>query len=247
MITLPTRRGALVGPLVVCGITAEKKVVAELKKIGVRDSKLLFPKRREELYGKIKDIVQSKSGVSSIVPIFIQPCKIDESVNQSKRRNGNDNGNNGERDNLNILEAKTMAEIINMIGGNEVYLDALTSRPERFKRAVAGYLDDERSMNVKIIAENDADKKYPIVSAASIIAKVERDRVIEEIKKEAGFDFGVGYPHDKRTIEFVEMLIKTQKRLPSYVRKSWITTQMLQEKNWQRKIKDFIFRKEKKL
>jgi ribonuclease HII len=131
-----------------------------------------------------------------------------------------------------------MAEIINMIGGEEIYIDALTSRPERFKQVVLGHLDNK---DVKIIAENYADKTYPIVSAASIIAKVERDRAIDEIKKQVGFDFGVGYPHDERTIEFVDRLIKTNKKLPSYVRKSWITTQMLQEKNWQRKIKDFIF------
>jgi ribonuclease HII len=142
-----------------------------------------------------------------------------------------------------MLEVKTMAEIINMIGGHEIYIDALTSRPERFGHIVLGHLENK---NVKIISENYADKKYPIVSAASIIAKVERDRAIEEIKKQVGFDFGVGYPHDERTVEFVDMLIKTHKRLPSYVRKSWITTQMLQEKNWQRKLKDFISRKREK-
>jgi ribonuclease HII len=234
-------RGALIGPMVICGITAEKSIVGKLKRIGVRDSKELTPAKREELYHKIKEIVQTESRVSSIMPISIPPCRID--------------AQKSENSNLNLLEARTMAEIIGMIGGEEVYLDALTSRPERFKRVVLGFLNDGKSgkelklegKKFRIIAENDADKRYPIVSAASIIAKVERDRAIELIKQEAGVDFGVGYPHDQRTVDFVDMLIKTRRRLPAYVRKSWITTRQLQEKNWQRRIKDFILGKEKKM
>lgn len=219
-------RGAMIGPMVICGLTVEKGVEKKLAKIGVKDSKMLTPKKREELYEKIKGIVQKESSVSSIIPISIPPCKIDDY--------------RGKKINLNMIEAKAMAEIINICGGDEVYLDALTSRPERFKQIVVSHL---RNKNINITAENDADKNYPIVAAASIIAKVERDRAIEEIKKQVGFDFGVGYPHDERTIEFVDSLIKTRKKLPAYVRKSWITTQLLQEKNWQRKIKDFIFGK----
>jgi ribonuclease HII len=217
-------RGALIGPMVICGITVEKGVEKKLAKIGVKDSKMLTPKKREELYKKIKEIVQTKSRVSSIIPISIQPCKIDDY--------------RGKKVNLNMIEARTMAQIINISGGDEIYLDALTSRPEKFKKHVVRHLDDK---SINIIAENKADKNYTIVAAASIIAKVERDRAIKEIKKQSGVDFGVGYPHDERTIEFVNNLIKSRKKLPTYVRKSWVTTQMLQERNWQRKIKDFIF------
>ena len=216
-------RGALIGPMVICGITAEKSIVNKLKKLGVRDSKLLTPKKREELYEKIKETMQTDSGISSIIPISIPSCKIDSYRNNSV--------------NLNMIEVRTMAEIINMCGGSEVYVDALTARPKRFKQTLKGHVENKK---IKIIAENNADKKYPIVSAASIIAKVERDRAIEEIKKTAGVDFGIGYPSDERTVEFVESLIKSRKKLPSYVRRSWITTQMLQEKNWQRKLKDFL-------
>ena len=234
-------RGAMIGPMVVCGITAERKVVEKLRAIGVRDSKELSPKRREELYPLIKEIVQTGSRASGILPIFVPPCKID--------------AQKSENSNLNLLEARTMAQIIGTIGGEEVYLDALTSRPERFKRVVLDFLNEGKSgkdlkvegKKFRVIAENNADKTYPIVSAASIIAKVERDRAIEEIKKEAGVDFGVGYPHDERTVAFVEQLIKTHRRLPAYVRKSWITTQELQRRNWQRRIKDFILGKEKKM
>jgi ribonuclease HII len=217
-------RGALIGPMVICGITVEKGVEVELAEIGVKDSKMLTPKKREELYHKIKDTVQTRSRVSSIVPISISPCKIDNY--------------RAKKVNLNMIEARTMAQIISICGGDEIYLDALTTRPERFKMLVQSHLKRKK---VNIIAENEADKNYTIVGAASIIAKVERDRAIEDLKRKVGVDFGVGYPHDERTIDFVDSLIKKHKKLPSYVRKSWITTQILQEKNWQRRIKDFIF------
>ena len=234
-------RGALIGPMVICGITAERRVAEKLRRIGVRDSKELTPAKRAELYDSIKHVLHTESRVSSVLPISIPACRID--------------AQKSENSNLNLLEARTMAEIIGMIGGEEVYLDALTTRPERFKRVVLDFLNEgKRGKDVRlegkkfrIISENEADKRYPIVSAASIIAKVERDRAIEEIKKEAGVDFGVGYSHDQRTVDFVDTLIKTHRRLPAYVRKSWITTQQLQEKNWQRRIKDFIFGKEKKM
>jgi ribonuclease HII len=218
-------RGALIGPMIVTGLTVEKWVVDELKSAGVKDSKVLTPKSRQRLYETIKEIVQEKSGVSSIMPIAIPSCEIDQ-----MRAN---------KINLNLIEVRTMSRIIDTVGGKEIYVDALTSRPQRFKKHLRNHLGKDKR-RVKIIAENNADKKYPIVSAASIIAKVERDQAIEELKEQVGVDFGIGYPSDDRTVDYVESLIKRRKKLPPYVRRSWITTQMLQEKNWQRKIKDFL-------
>ena len=51
-------RGALIGPMIVTGLTVEKWVVDELKSAGVKDSKVLTTKSRERLYGTIKEIVQ---------------------------------------------------------------------------------------------------------------------------------------------------------------------------------------------
>lgn len=211
--------------MVIAGITIDSSLEKKLAKLGVKDSKLLSPKRREQLATKILEIAKSKS-VSGTIIIPIPPCKID--------------GYRKKRVNLNMIETRTMAEIIDIIGGDKIYVDALTARPDRFKQKLLQLLQTKRSAK-DIIAENDADKKYTVVAAASILAKVERDRAIEEIKRKVEFDFGAGYPHDERTIKFVEKLIKSGP-LPSYVRKSWITTQVLKEKRkkWQRKLIDFI-------
>lgn len=214
-------RGAVIGPLVIAGVTIEKEHEDKLKKLGVKDSKVLSPKKREELAKKIEEIA------SNVIVLRVQPCRIDD-----MRAAGV---------NLDKIEAQKMAEIIDMSGGSTIYIDALTSNPKKFEGVIKSYA---KTNGYDIVVKNYLDESVIAVSAASIIAKVERDKSIQEIKEKVNFDFGVGYPHDQRTVDFVESLIKKNKELPTFVRKSWVTTQMLMEKNWQKKVKDFFIRKE---
>jgi len=72
------------------------------------------------------------------------------------------------------------------------------------------------------------------VSAASIIAKVERDAVIEEIKKELACDFGSGYTSDDRTISFLKKNFHREE-IHKYIRKEWETIDNIK----QRKLNEF--------
>lgn len=202
------------------GVVISKEKEQKLKKIGVKDSKQLTPKRREELAAQIEEIADN------ILVMRVQPCRIDKLRSEGIK--------------LDMIEAIKMAEIIEMGNANKVYVDALSINPKRFQGQIIEHL---RTAEPEFVVENYADETYPVVSAASIIAKVERDKVIEEIKKKVKFNFGVGYSHDARTIKFVENMIKRRKPLPPYIRQSWITTQVLKEANLQSKIKDF-FKKE---
>ncbi|HLC39267.1 MAG TPA: ribonuclease HII [archaeon] len=213
-------RGALIGPLVVAGVVVSKEKEKLLKKIGVKDSKMLTPEKREKLAAQIEEIADN------ILVMRVQPCRIDKLRSEGIK--------------LDKIEAMKMAEIIDMGNANKVYVDALSNNPKRFQGQILEFV---RTAEPEFVVENYADETYPVVSAASIIAKVERDRVIEEIKKKVKVDFGVGYSHDERTVKFVEQLIKKRKPLPTFVRQSWITTQLLMEANLQSKIKDF-FKKE---
>lgn len=154
----------------------------------------------------------------------IQPCTIDDY--------------RGSGTNLDRIEAMKMAQIIQMNDNpGTVYIDALSSNPKGFERKIADYMKKE----VDMVVRNYMDESVVVVSAASIIAKVERDKSIEDIKKKTGVDFGVGYPHDKRTIDFIESFVKEKKELPTFVRKSWITTQDIIERGWQKKVAEFLF------
>jgi ribonuclease HII len=95
--------------------------------------------------------------------------------------------------------------------------------------------------DVELVCENYADETYPIVSAASIIAKVSRDEDIEELKKKVGYDFGVGYPHDARTIEFIKKLVIENKgKLPNYIRHTWATVETIVAEHKQTRVLSFL-------
>jgi ribonuclease HII len=109
-----------------------------------------------------------------------------------------------------------MAKVIEHLSPNEAYVDAADILEERF----ATHISECLTVKPKIISRHKADQLYPIVSAASIIAKVERDREIELLKNAFG-DFGSGYLHDKKTKTFLVEWLKTNNEYPSCVRKSW--------------------------
>jgi ribonuclease HII len=204
--------------MVIAGVTIEKGREKKLKSIGVKDSKELSPERREELAQLIEKLA------NNILVLRVQPCKID-----SYRAKGI---------NLDKIEAMKMAQIIDMSGADLVYVDSLEQNAKKFEELIRSFLENK---NVDLVVENYLDEKIPVVSAASIIAKTERDVVINEIKRKVNFDFGVGYSHDPRTIEFLRKLVEeTKGNLPPYVRKSWVTVELLKKEASQRKIRDFI-------
>lgn len=186
--------------------------VGELKAAGVRDSKLLTPKRREAL---AKLIAKKAAGIEVIE---ISAAEIDDSRLVKKV-------------NLNELEARSFAQIINRLKPELVYLDSPDPNPKLFEQRVRKYLKCEP----KIVAENFADRKYVVVSAASIIAKVRRDQRIAELRERYG-DFGSGYPADPRTIGFLEKWTREHGKLPDFARRSWETAQRIEAQVKQRKI-----------
>ena len=90
-------------------------------------------------------------------------------------------------------------------------------------------LDDS---SIEIVVESKADDTYPIVSAASICAKVTRDHALRDFKfpeeesKEMIFSrtFGCGYPGDKITKAWLVDHMDPVFGFPSNVRFSWKTS-----------------------
>lgn len=208
-------RGSVIGPLVIAGILIDNGMMQQLKDLGVRDSKLLPPKRREELADKIKKIVLKWTIVK------LSPAEIDKVVEAGRKLHK-----------LNRLEAKAMAKVIEELKPDVAYVDASDIIEERFKKQISEYL----SFDVEIISEHKADRKYPVVSAASIIAKVERDMEIKKLHATYG-DFGCGYPSDPKTTSFLSRIIKEQGEYPDFVRKSWKPAKKLKSEKTSRQLK----------
>jgi len=138
---------------------------------------------------------------------------------------------------MNKLEELKMAEIINELKPDVIYIDAADVIEDRFKTSIQALLNYSPK---KIISKHKADDLYPIVSASSIIAKDMRDRLIEELKKDYG-DFGSGYPSDVRSTTFLREWVRKNKKAPPIARKSWETTKkIIREELYTKKITDFV-------
>jgi ribonuclease HII len=192
-------RGPIIGPLLIAGVLVEEKNLPILKNLGVKDSKLLSPHRRVQLAEEIKKLALKWHFVK------LSPAEIDDVVENGKKLHK-----------LNRLEARAMAEVVAFLKPEVAYVDASDVLAERFGEHIQECLP----FKVKIISEHKADKKYVVVSAASIIAKVERDKAIEELANKYG-DMGSGYVTDPKTVAFLKRWVEKHGSYPDFVRKSW--------------------------
>jgi ribonuclease HII len=194
-------RGPVIGPLVIAGVIIEEENLERLKTLGVKDSKQLLSSVRTRLSKEIPSIVDDYHVLE------IGSEELDMIVNRAPKFQR-----------LNMLEAKVMAQVIEKLKPQLAYVDSSDTRTERFKNNILDCL----SFTPRIISEHKADVNYPIVSAASIMAKVHRDSRIEEIKKEYG-EVGSGYAHDVVTIKFLRDYYSDHGDFPPIVRRSWKT------------------------
>ena len=201
-------RGSIIGPLAIAGVLLDDKDLSKFVDLGVKDSKLLSPRRREQLAGEIKRLALKYHVV------MLSPAEIDRVVETGKKLHK-----------LNWLEAQTMAKVITVLKPDVAYVDASDVLADRFKQHIAENL----SFKVRIISEHKADAKYPIVSAASILAKVERDKVISGLREKHG-NIGCGYPTDPNSIKFLEDWIRKFGSYPDFVRRSWKPAKRLKTK-----------------
>jgi ribonuclease HII len=182
--------------------------------LGIKDSKLLTPNKRQRLSYAIKRLALKYTILD------FQPAEIDSVVLKGKRLHK-----------LNWFEAKAMAQIISKLKPEIAYIDASDVNETRFGKQIREML----SFEVIIISEHKADVKYVVVGAASIIAKVHRDDVINKLREKYG-DLGSGYSSDPKTRQFLTHWITEKKRLPDFVRKSWKTVKRIREATQQRRL-----------
>lgn len=201
-------RGSILGPLVVAGVSVRESKIPKLKQMGVKDSKQLTPKARERLYDEI---------VSLADHYHIHTIKSTEVDSHVLERG------------LNRLEARTMAHVIGRIKVDEVYVDCCDTNPERYREHIACQLKNAPTIH----SLHHADRINVVVSAASILAKVERDFEIQKLRKKHR-NIGSGYPSDEKTMLFIRNWVARKKSPPVFARKSWKPMRLLLEELEQR-------------
>ncbi len=206
-------RGPVIGPMVIAGVKTNDD--ADLIDMGVKDSKRLAPSKRRELKEKIER--------ASEFTLRVIPAENIDSLRKSMS--------------LNELESDIFANLINDLCDDRdtVYVDSASTDEEKFRRSIEKRLE----ANPEIVSEHEADDSYPVVSAASILAKVRRDEEVENISKDIGRDIGSGYPSDTKTRDFLQDWITEKGNLPPYTRKSWETCRELMNKYKTRSLDKF--------
>lgn len=192
-------RGPVIGPMVVVALAADDE--EPLVEMGVRDSKRLTRARREELAEQL--------AASYRYEVIEVPADVLDSVRDDRS--------------LNRLEAELFADAISMIAPLSATVDAADTVEERFGEMVKAHL----RRPVPVLSCHYADDLYPVVSAASIIAKVRRDRVLADLSAEFGVEVGSGYCHDPVTVKFLRDWITENRSPPPHCRRSWVTTRRL--------------------
>ena len=208
-------RGPALGPLALGLVVATKEQEEKLAGLGVRDSKELKPPDRERLSGEIEGLVEEFT-VSLVAPAELNKLMVRKSLNE--------------------IEAMRIGEMLNSLKSRPevLFVDSPDIIESNFSKRIGRYC----GRKLAIRSEHFADKNYPLVAAASILAKVARDNAIEELKKEFG-EIGSGYPHDPRTIAFIKKYIDEKKCLPPFARTSWETNKRALDSKYQKRLNEW--------
>lgn len=208
-------RGPVIGSMFIGGFLVDEQDLEELEELGVKDSKKLSDKKRERLREKINDI--GETFLREVTASDIDDLREVMSLNE--------------------IELKGFADLVDRAEPDKVFMDLPEPNAERFIGKVKDLMD--YSEDIDFVAEHGADDTFPVVSAASIVAKSARESHVEELKKKYGYDFRSGYPHDKPTIEFLKKYVEEYGELPEETRLSWSTAERIVKESQQNSLGDF--------
>lgn len=189
-------RGSLVGDMFVAAVAIGRDRVHLLSALGVRDSKSLSRERRTLLASRILGLA------NAVVVCRVVPEEID-------------------RENLNDLEVRAVEKIARQLKARgldigEFIVDEVAGRAGAIELVVRRYYP-----GASVVVVPRADRYYPVVAAASIVAKFLRDKHVELLSRVYG-EIGSGYPSDPRTLEWLRR-VRSSGELPRCVRRSWRT------------------------
>ena len=203
-------KGSVLGPLVVAGIGVSSE--EQLSGLGIRDSKMLSPKERERLSVQIRKRCR-------VTTVTIDAQEIDAIRHEMT---------------MNACVARAHASVIARLAPSCAYVDACDVNCLRYAEMVKAHLPS----SCEIVSEHHADEKFMVVSAASIVAKVTRDRAVARLARKYG-EIGSGYPSDPVTIRWLSGYIGEHPSPPPIARQSWKTVSNLLSRKYQRSLLDF--------
>ena len=205
-------RGPVLGPMAVAIVATDDEEA--LRKLGVRDSKQLSPRRRAALAAAIRQSCECAVEL-------IEPETIDRFVAEGG---------------LNRLEERAFARLIAQLAPTVAFVDSPALDGEKVGARISGRLPP--GLECQVIAITKADQKIPAASAASILAKEAREEAMARLREKLG-ECGSGYPSDETTITFLKEYRREHNEWPPGTRKSWKTLERLERQEPKVTLDDF--------
>lgn len=206
-------RGPVVGPLVYAGFVCIESDWPRLRDtLGAKDSKQMTSAAREEFIALAEKESERYGWI-----IHETPAENITTAMLSEGRSLNELSRDAA---VSIIRKALLEEQLQI---THVHVDALGNCQD-YEEFLT-----ELFPSVRFTVREKADALYPHVSAASIFAKVTRDKAIEAFAKEYACSLGSGYPGDADTQAFLRSHFDPLYGFPRIVRFSWQTARILLE------------------
>ncbi len=191
-------KGPVLGPMVAAAVRGDVGEIPD----GVTDSKRLSAAKRESVAAELHEKPEFAIGVGVVTVEEIDTPETD----------------------MNRLTVAAQVRAIAQVAaaGDKAIVDAGDVSESRFSRRVTEGVAAE-GIELSVTAEHGADDSHALAAAASIIAKVDRDRRMEHIGEQYDRPVGSGYPSDQTTRSFLAAYIESEGELPECARRSWST------------------------
>ncbi|MFB6245122.1 MAG: ribonuclease HII [Candidatus Nanohaloarchaea archaeon] len=209
-------KGPVIGSMFVAGFVIEEERLEDLEEIGVKDSKKLSDVKRDAMAEKVRE-------AGEVILREVKASELNDLMDVMT---------------INEVELQAFVDVIESSDADRIYVDLPEPDGERFISKLKDGLP-ERFRDREFVAEHGADDEYPTVSAASIVAKTNRERHVEELKRKYGYDIKSGYPHDQEAVDFIRKYLKEHGELPPEARTHWSTTERVVEEVGQRGLDDY--------
>lgn len=179
--------GDYFGPIVVCATYVSNKNIENLRRLGVKDSKLLTDKQMVPLALKLSTMIP-------YVILYLTPERFNALKNSD--------------DNMNYVKAILHNNAINSIlkkypdcKYDAILIDQFAAEDKYFE-----YLKNSKNINKKVTLIPHGEKAHYAVAAASILARVAFLKELKKMSKEYDLDLlkGAGHEVDRVAISFVK-------------------------------------------
>ncbi|XP_057541254.1 ribonuclease H2 subunit A [Amaranthus tricolor] len=203
-------RGPVLGPMVYGCLYCAASFQTTLASLNFADSKTLKEEKREELFESLK----ANESIGWSVDV-IDPRELSAKMLKKNKINLNEISHNSAIGLVTrVLEMGVLL--------TQVFVDTVGDA-DKYSAKLS-----EIFPSIKFVVAKKADSLYPVVSGASIVAKVTRDRALRDWPFDESADnlhrnFGSGYPGDPETKAWLKHHKHSVFGFPTLVRFSWGT------------------------